>query len=138
MIGVNKVIILGRIGRDPELRYSPEGKANASFSVATSETWKDKNTGEKQEKVEWHNVVAFGKIAEIIGEYCGKGSQVYIDGHLNTRKWKDKGGNPRYTTQVVVEEIQFLSRKETTENTEQKPIVQKESDVPEFDDEIPF
>lgn len=141
MSGVNKVIILGVLGRDPEIRYSPDGKASAMFSVATSESWKDKNTGEKQEKTEWHNIVAFGKIAEIIGEYCAKGSKVYVEGKLNTRKWKDKEGTQRYTTQIVVGDIQFLSRKseKSAEGSAEKHNPEQDKHpVPDFDDDIPF
>ncbi len=108
MSGVNKVIILGNLGRDPEVRYSQNGGAIASITVATSESWKDKNTGQKQEKTEWHRVVAFKRLAEIMGEYLHKGSKVYIEGKLQTRKWQDKDGNDRYTTEIVANEMQML------------------------------
>ena len=90
MSGVNKVIILGRLGQDPEVRYMPDGKAVANVSIATSEQWKDKNTGQQQERTEWHRIVFFGRTAEVVGEYLKKGSQVYIEGKLQTRKWQDK------------------------------------------------
>ena len=95
MASINKVILIGRLGRDPEIRYTPNGDAVANFSIATSENWKDKNTGEKKEKTEWHRLVAFRRLAEIIGEYLTKGSQIYIEGKLQTREWDDKEGNKR-------------------------------------------
>ncbi len=110
--GVNKVILVGHLGKDPEVRYSPNGGAVANITLATSESWKDKNTGEKQEKTEWHRVVFFGKLAEIAGEYLKKGSQVYIEGRLQTRKWQDKEGKDRYTTEIVAGEMQMLGSRE--------------------------
>lgn len=101
--GVNKVILVGNLGKDPEIRYTPDGRAIASITVATSETWKDKNSGQQQEKTEWHRVVIFGKLAEIAGEYLKKGSQVYFEGKLQTRKWQDQSGADRYTTEVVID-----------------------------------
>ena len=101
--GVNKVILVGNLGKDPEIRYMPSGGAVANFSIATSESWRDKTTGEQKEKTEWHNISIFGKLAEIAGEYVRKGSQVYIEGQLQTRKWQDQSGNDRYTTEVVVQ-----------------------------------
>lgn len=100
--GVNKVIIIGNLGQDPEIRYMPNGGAVANLSLATSETWRDKQTNEMREKTEWHRVVIFGKLAEIAGEYLKKGSQVYIEGSLQTRKWQDQSGQDRYSTEVVV------------------------------------
>lgn len=100
--GVNKVILVGTLGQDPEVRYLPGGAAVANISMATSESWKDKTTGEKKEKTEWHRVVIFGKLAEIAGEYLKKGTQVYIEGALQTRKWTDQAGVEKYTTEVVV------------------------------------
>ena len=99
---INKVILVGNLGQDPETRYGSNGNAVTSISVATSESWKDKNSGEKKEKTEWHRVVFFGKLAEIAGEYLHKGSKVYVEGRLVTRKWQDKSGQDRYTTEVVV------------------------------------
>ena len=101
--GVNKVILLGNIGQDPTVTYMPNGNAVANISVATSESWKDKNTGQQQEKTEWHRVVLFQKLAEIVGEYCRKGSQIYIEGKLQTRKWTDQQGQEKYTTEIVVD-----------------------------------
>ncbi|HWH49340.1 MAG TPA: single-stranded DNA-binding protein [Burkholderiales bacterium] len=107
MASVNKVILIGNLGRDPEVRYMPSGDAVANISIATTETWKDKN-GEKQEKTEWHRVAMFGKTAEIAGEYLKKGSQVYIEGRLETRKWTDKEGQERTTTEVRADRMQML------------------------------
>lgn len=101
--GVNKVILVGNLGSDPEVRYMPNGGAVANITIATSETWRDKATGEQREKTEWHRVALFGKVAEIAGEYLRKGSQVYIEGKLQTRKWQDQSGQDRYTTEVVVQ-----------------------------------
>ncbi|EIS81300.1 single-stranded DNA-binding protein, partial [Yersinia pestis] len=100
--GVNKVILVGNLGQDPEVRYMPNGGAVANITLATSESWRDKQTGEQKEKTEWHRVVLFGKLAEVAGEYLRKGSQVYIEGALQTRKWQDQSGQERYTTEVVV------------------------------------
>jgi len=100
--GVNKVILVGNLGQDPEVRYMPNGGAVANITLATSESWRDKQTGENKEITEWHRVVLFGKLAEVAGEYLRKGSQVYIEGQLRTRKWQDQGGQDRYTTEVVV------------------------------------
>ncbi|MBV1841045.1 single-stranded DNA-binding protein [Photobacterium ganghwense] len=101
--GVNKVILVGNLGNDPEIRYMPSGGAVANITVATSETWRDKNTGEQREKTEWHRVVLFGKLAEVAGEYLRKGSQVYIEGQLQTRKWQDQSGQDRFSTEIVVQ-----------------------------------
>ena len=106
--GVNKVILIGNIGQDPETRYTPAGSAITNVSVATSETWKDKQTGQAQERTEWHRVVFFNRLAEIAGEYLRKGSKVYIEGSLRTRKWQDQQGQDRYTTEVVANEMQML------------------------------
>ncbi|OTQ73207.1 MULTISPECIES: single-stranded DNA-binding protein [unclassified Gilliamella] len=103
--GINKVILVGNLGQDPEVRYMPNGNAVANFSVATSETWKDKQTGENRDRTEWHRVVVFGKLAEIAGEYVKKGTQVYLEGQLQTRKWQDQAGNDRYTTEVVINAV---------------------------------
>lgn len=103
--GVNKVIILGTLGQDPEVRYMPNGGAVANVSVATSESWNDKATGEKKEQTEWHRVVIFGKLAEIAGEYLRKGSQVYFEGQLRTRKWTDNAGVEKYTTEIVIQQM---------------------------------
>ncbi len=103
MAGVNKVILVGRLGKEPEVRYTPDGKAITNITLATSETWKDKNTGQRQERTEWHRIVFFGGVAGVAGEYLHKGSQVYIEGKLQTRKWQDKNGQDRYTTEIVVD-----------------------------------
>lgn len=121
MASVNKVILIGNLGRDPEMRYMPSGDAMANLNLATTDTWKDKN-GEKQEKTEWHRVVMFGKQAEIAGEYLKKGSQVYIEGRLQTRKWTDKEGQERYTTEIVADRMQMLgSRSGGSERMAQPP-----------------
>ncbi len=107
--GVNKVILVGNLGRDPEVRYMPSGSAVANFSIATSESWKDKQSGEQQERTEWHNIVMYGRLAEIAGEYLKKGSKVFIEGRLQTRKWQDKNdGSDRYRTEVIANEMQML------------------------------
>jgi single-strand DNA-binding protein len=106
--GINKAIIVGNLGRDPEVRYTANGNAIANITVATTESWKDKQSGERQEKTEWHRVVFFGRLAEIAGEYLKKGAQVYIEGRLQTRKWEDKTGQERYTTEIVAGEMQML------------------------------
>jgi single-strand DNA-binding protein len=103
MSGVNKVIILGNLGKDPEVRFMPNGNGVANMTIATSESWKDKQTGEQKEKTEWHRVVMFGKLAEISGEYLKKGSKVYIEGQLQTRKWQNQQGQDQYTTEIVVQ-----------------------------------
>ncbi len=102
--GVNKVILIGNLGADPETRYMPNGNAVANVSVATSDSWKDKNTGEQRERTEWHRVVFFGKLAEIVGQYLKKGSKIYVEGRLQTRKWQGQDGQDRYTTEVVVDQ----------------------------------
>jgi single-strand DNA-binding protein len=111
MASVNKVIIVGNLGRDPETRYMPEGGAITNISVATTEKWKDKN-GEMQEKTEWHRVAFFGKLAEIAGEYLKKGSQVYVEGRLQTRKWQDKDGQDKYMTEIVASQMQMLGSRQ--------------------------
>lgn len=124
MASVNKVILLGSLGRDPEVRFMPNGEAVANFSMATSENWKDKS-GVKQEKTEWHNVVAYRKLAEIMGEYLKKGSSVYIEGRLQTRKW-EKDGVTRYTTEIIADSMQMLGGKSdpstgSAQRQDQKP-----------------
>ncbi len=106
--GINKVIIVGNLGKDPEVRYMPSGGAVANLTIATSESWKDKATGEQKEQTEWHRVVMFGRLGEIAGEYLKKGSQVYLEGKLQTRKWQDKDGQDKYTTEIVANEMQML------------------------------
>jgi single-strand DNA-binding protein len=106
--GVNKVILIGTLGRDPEVRYMPSGAAVANVRMATNESWRDRQTGEQQERTEWHNVVCFARLGEIAGEYLRKGSKVYIEGRLQTRKWQDRDGNDRYSTEIVANEMQML------------------------------
>ncbi|KTC65237.1 single strand binding protein (plasmid) [Legionella adelaidensis] len=109
--GINKVILIGNVGTDPEVRYLPNGNAVATLSVATSETWKDKQTGDKQERTEWHRVVCFNRLGEIAGEYIRKGTKLYVEGSLRTRKWQDQQGQDRYTTEIVAADIQMLDSK---------------------------
>ena len=106
--GINKVIIVGNVGGDPETRYMPSGSAVTNLTVATNESWKDKQTGEQKERTEWHRVAMFNRLAEIAAEYLRKGSQVYIEGKLRTRKWQDKNGQDRYTTEIIADEMQML------------------------------
>ncbi len=106
--GINKVILVGNLGNDPETRYMPNGNAVTNITIATSDSWKDKQSGEQQERTEWHRVVFFNRLAEIAGEYLRKGSQVYVEGRLQTRKWQDNNGNDRYTTEIVASEMQML------------------------------
>lgn len=109
--GINKVILIGHIGGDPEVRYMPNGNAVATLSLATTEAWKDKQTGDKQERTEWHRVVCFNRLGEIAGEYVRKGSKLYVEGSLRTRKWQDPQGQDRYTTEIVASDIQMLDGK---------------------------
>jgi single-strand DNA-binding protein len=107
MLGVNKVILIGNLGKDPELRYTPGGQATASFSLATTERWNDKN-GQRQERTEWHNIVAWGKLAELVNQYLKKGRSAYVEGRINYRSWDDRDGNKKYRTEIVANQIQFL------------------------------
>ncbi len=152
--GVNKVILIGNLGRDPEVRYMPSGSAVANVALATSEQWKDKQSGEQQERTEWHNVVFFNRLAEIVGEYLKKGSQVYVEGSLRTRKWQDKSGNDRYSTEIVASEMQMLGGRGGggggssggggNYDYNQEPAASRQpasapaSAPEEFDDDIPF
>lgn len=138
--GINKVILIGNLGKDPEVRYTPSGNAAANVTVATSSSWKDKQTGEKKEKTEWHRVVAFNRLAEIMGEYLKKGSKVYIEGELQTRKWTDQSGTEKYTTEIVCKEMQMLDARGGSGNSSPAP---KQSggggDNNDFvDDDVPF
>ena len=138
MAGVNKVILVGRLGRDPEVRYTPSGTAVANFSIATSEQWTNKD-GEKQERTEWHKIVAWKRLGEICGEYLHKGSQIYIEGRLQTRDWEDRDGNKRYTTEVVAQNMQMLGsagKEGRAETTDERFPVEEPVTVPE--DDIPF
>ena len=142
MSGLNKVMLIGRLGRDPEVRYTPDGAAIANFSIATSEGWKDKTTGEQKERTEWHRIVAFRKLGEICGEYLSKGKQVYIEGRLQTRSW-EKDGIKRYTTEIIASDVQFLGDKDSG-NSDDKPSGNKASDISgnsgfdKIEDDIPF
>lgn len=145
--GINKVILVGNLGRDPEVRYSPNGAAIANISVATSESWKDKNTGEQIEKTEWHRVVMFRRLAEVAGEYLKKGSKVYIEGKLQTRKWQGQDGQDRYTTEIICNEMQMLDSRgggQSGSHGGQSGYTPQPDPSPEpvpmgdFDDDIPF
>ncbi len=149
--GVNKVILVGNLGKDPEVRFAPSGSAMANITVATTESWKDKQTGEKQEKTEWHRVVFFNRLAEIVGEYLKKGSQVYIEGRLQTRKWQGQDGQDRYTTEIVASEMQMLGGRaggggDTAWNAPQQNSAPAQQAAPQastppsddFDDDVPF
>lgn len=149
MASVNKVILVGNLGKDPEVRYTASGDAACSFSIATTESWKDKQSGEKKEKTEWHNISMFGKLAEIAGQYLKKGSQVYLEGRLETRKWQDKEGKDRYTTEVKVSEMKMLGSRQgmggpapsDNDMTDYAPAPRKDKPKPSFDDlgdDIPF
>ena len=153
MASLNKVLLIGNLGKDPESRYLPSGGAVCNFSIATTENWKDKNTGEKQEKTEWHNIVMYNKLAEIAGQYLKKGSSVYLEGKLQTSKWQDKNtGADRYKTEIVADQMQMLGGKDrgddrgagqlqpATQDTQQR---QQRSSAPpqqrnDFDEDIPF
>jgi single-strand DNA-binding protein len=139
LAGVNKVILIGRLGRDPEIRYTPSGAAVANFSIATSEEWTDRESGQKQERTEWHRIVAWRRLGEICGEYLHKGSQIYIEGRLQTRAWEDREGNKRYTTEVVAQNMQMLGpagKEGRAESLDERYPVEEPVDIP--DDDIPF
>lgn len=139
--GVNKAIIVGTLGRDPETRYTGSGAAITNISVATSESWRDKQSGEQKEVTEWHRIVFFGKLAEIAGEFLKKGQQVYVEGQIKTRKWQDQGGQDRYTTEIVASEMQMLGKKEKPAENQSDGFRKSEDRPaePEFDDsDIPF
>ena len=141
--GVNKVILVGNLGKDPEMKYTTSGAAIANITVATSESWNDKQSGEKVEKTEWHRIVAFQRLAEIMGEYLTKGSQVYIEGKIQTRKWQDQNGQDRYTTEVVANDMQMLGGGVTDSKRNPTPPAQNQAAQPttagDFaDDDIPF
>lgn len=146
--GINKVILIGNLGKDPEVRYMPSGGAVTTLSVATSEAWKDKQTGEQHERTEWHRVVFYNRLAEIAGEYLRKGSKVYVEGSLRTQKWQDKTtGQDRYSTDIIGNEMQMLDGRGSSAHTENPPAEgahqpPESSKAPvaagEFDDDIPF
>ena len=134
---LNKFQCIGRLGKDPEIRYSASGAAIANITIATSDNWKDKQTGEKQERTEWHRVVFFNRLAEVVGEYLKKGSQVYVEGRLQTRKWQDKEGQDRYTTEIVASELQMLGSKGDNQSGQPAPKAQQGGGFDNFD-EPPF
>jgi len=140
MAGINKVIIVGHLGNDPEMRSMPNGEAVANISVATSEAWTDKNTGERREVAEWHRIVFYRKLAEICGQYLKKGAQVYIEGRLRTRKWQDQNGQDRYTTEIQGDVMQMLgTRPQSTDGANNpQPMPQQDASANAFDDSIPF
>ena len=151
--GINKVILVGNLGSDPEVKYMPSGSAVANISLATTDSWKDKNTGQQQDRTEWHRVVFFNRLAEIVGEYLKKGSQVYVEGRLQTRKWQDKQGVDRYTTEIVASDMQMLGGRGegggspnygggySSQPQQQQPAqsaAPSRAPEPEFDDDVPF
>lgn len=147
--GINKVILIGNLGKDPEVRYTPSGLAVANITIATSESWKDKQSGEMQERTEWHRVVFYQRLAEIVGEYLRKGSKVYVEGRLQTRKWQDKNsGQDRYTTEIIADSMQMLDGKggsgssgssyEKSTSAGSASSSQAAPELDTFDDEIPF
>ena len=140
--GINKVIVLGNLGSDPDARYMPNGNAVTNISVATTNSWKDKESGERQEETEWHRVVFFGRLAEIASEYLKKGSQVYVEGRLQTRKWEDKEGNDRWTTEIVANDMQMLGERISSSSNSDNFNAPKRSGSEfasdDFDDDIPF
>jgi single-strand DNA-binding protein len=158
--GINKVILIGNLGQDPEVRYMSSGSAVTNITIATSETWRDKQTGEQKERTEWHRVVFMGKLAEVAGEYLKKGSQVYVEGKLQTRKWQDQNGQERYTTEVVADSFNGImlmlggasqggayiqnSTMQMSDNSTQdsyhraKSILPPHKEPPDFDEDIPF
>ncbi len=153
--GINKVILIGNLGADPEVRYMPSGGAVANVNLATTDSWKDRQSGEQQERTEWHRVVLFGRLGEIAGEYLRKGSKVYIEGRLQTRKWQGQDGQDRYTTEVVANDMQMLDSRSGSTSFAQSPSSQAPADdwtqtpkskpapatsapADDFDDDIPF
>ncbi len=151
MASINKVILIGNLGKDPEVRYMSDGRAVANITIATSEGWKDKKTGEKQERTEWHNVVFYSPLAEIAGQYLRKGSSVFVEGRLQTRKWQDKTGQDRYTTEIIANEMKMLGGRGDQSGSQpaQQPRSQSNQDARNkatfdaqapagFDDDIPW
>ena len=140
MAGINKVSIVGHLGNDPEMRSMPNGEAVANISVATSEAWTDKNTGERREVTEWHRIVFYRKLAEICGQYLKKGAQVYIEGRLRTRKWQDQNGQDRYTTEIQGDVMQMLGTRPQSADgaNNSQPMPQQDASANAFDDSIPF
>ena len=144
--GINKVILVGNLGKDPEVRYMPNGNAVANITLATSESWKDKQSGEQKEQTEWHRVVFYQRLAEIVGEYLKKGSKVYIEGKLRTRKWQDKDGQDKYMTEIIADEMQMLDSRggasgndmpkaDNRSSSSSEPV---SASMDDFNDDIPF
>lgn len=142
--GVNKVLLIGNLGKDPEVKYMPSGDAVCNFSIATTESWNDKTSGDKVEKTEWHNIVMFKRLAEVAGEYLRKGSQVYIEGRLQTRKWQDRDGNDRYTTEIRADQMQMLGGRGGSAGAgasaapQSAPAPSQARASGDFEDDIPF
>jgi len=144
--GVNKVVLIGRLGADPETRYMPSGDAVTNIRIATSESWKDKDSGEQKERTEWHRIVFFKRLAEITAEYLRKGSQVYVEGRIRTQKWQDRDGNDRYTTEIVANEMQMLggrsenggANRSADSPTKEAAATNEPAPAGDFDDDIPF
>jgi len=148
---LNKVMLIGNLGKDPEIRYTPNGLAVANVTIATTEVWKDKQSGDNQERTEWHRVVMYSRLAEITGEYLKKGAKIFIEGRLQTRKWQDKGGQDRYTTEIVADSLEMLGGKTSSgghdassSSSSFSPAAKTSSEAPQaeltesFDDDIPF
>lgn len=133
-MSVNKVILIGNLGNDPEMRTAPSGVSIANITLATSDSWKDKNSGEREKRTEWHRVIFFNRLAEIVGEYCKKGSKIYIEGKLQTRKWQDKSGVERYTTEIIANEMQMLDSKSGSAKPSGSGPVARD----DFEDDLPF
>ena len=137
--GINKVILVGNLGADPEVRYMPSGGAVTNVSIATTDSWKDKKSGERQERTEWHRVVFFNRLAEIAGEYLRKGAQVYVEGRLQTRKWQGQDGQDRYSTEIVANELQMLGRRGDSAPAPPRPEASAaDRPPPVFDDDLPW
>lgn len=139
MASVNKVILVGNVGADPETRYAPSGDCITNIRLATTDSWKDKATGEKKEETEWHRIVFFKKLAEVAGQYVKKGSQIYIEGRIKTRKWQNKDGVDQYTTEIHAQELKMLGKRECSDNPAPKP-TEKPQQTPssDFEDDVPW
>lgn len=143
MASLNKVQLIGNLGRDPEVRYTPSGSAVCNITIATTRSWKDKTSGDKQEETEWHRVVFYDKLAEIAGQYLAKGKPVYVEGRLKTRKWTDKDGQDKYTTEIIAEQMQMLGSKDDAPSrapaaSRQAPAAKTGTGFDSMDDDIPF
>lgn len=143
MASLNKVQLIGNLGKDPEVRYTPSGSAVCSITIATTRSWKNKDTGDKVEETEWHRVVFYDKLAEIAGQYLSKGKPVYVEGRLKTRKWTDKDGQDKYTTEIIAEQMQMLGSRDDAPNrapapSRQAPATKTDTGFDGMDDDIPF